>query len=81
MLVGGVAGTPDPVEGYKWLLLAEAGGYPDSRVVREKAKGQISPKDVDKAEKLAKAFKPTLERPIDDSIQRVVAPRTPAAKP
>ena len=81
MLMGGVAGTPDPVEGYKWLLLAEAGGYPDSRVVREKAKGQISPKDVDTAEKLAKAFKPTLERPIDDSIQRIVAPRTPAAKP
>jgi len=81
MLMGGVAGTPDPVEGYKWLLLAEAGGYPDSRVVREKAKGQISPKDVDKAEKLAKAFKPALERPIDDSIQRVVAPRTPAARP
>ena len=81
MLMGGVAGTPDPVEGYKWLLLAEAGGYPDSRVVREKAKGQISPRDVDKAEKLAKAFRPTLERPIDDSIQRVVAPRTPAARP
>jgi TPR repeat protein len=81
MVIGGVAGTPDPVEGYKWLLLAEAGGYPDSRAVREKAKGQISPKDVDKAEKLAKAFKPALERPIDDSIQRVVAPRPPAARP
>ena len=81
MLMGGVAGAPDPVEGYKWLLLAEAGGYPDSRAVREKAKAQISPKDVAQAEKLAKAFKPTLERPIDDSIQRVVAPRAPAARP
>ena len=81
MLMGGVAGAPDPVEGYKWLILAEAGGYPDSRVVREKAKAQLSPADVDKAEKLAKAFKPTLERPIDDSIQRIVPPRVPAAKP
>ena len=81
MLMGGVAGAPDSVEGYKWLILAEAGGYPDSRVVREKAKVQLSPADVGKAEKLAKAFQPTLERPIDDSIQRVVAPRAPAARP
>ncbi len=78
MLMGGVAGAPDAMEGYKWLLLAEAGGYPDARVVREKAKGQISPKDVAQAEKLAKAFKPTLERPIDDSIQRIMPPRPPA---
>jgi hypothetical protein len=81
MLMGGVAGAPDAVEGYKWLLLAEAGGYPDARVVREKAKGQISAKDADRAEKLAKAFKPTLERPIDDSVQRVVSPRPAAARP
>jgi TPR repeat protein len=81
MLMGGVAGAPDSVEGYKWLILAEAGGYPDSRVVREKAKVQLSPADVGRAEKLAKAFQPTLERPIDDSIQRVVAPRAPAARP
>ena len=39
-LIGGVAGTADPVEGYKWLLLAERGGYPDSRAVREKAAEQ-----------------------------------------
>ena len=42
MLIGGVAGTADPVEGYKWLLLAERGGHPDSRVVREKAAEQIA---------------------------------------
>ncbi len=78
MLLGGVAGTPDAVEGYEWLLLAEAGGYPDSRAVREKTKGQISPRDVAQAERLAKAFKPVLERPIDDVVQRLV---TPLARP
>lgn len=79
MLMGGVAGPADAVEGYKWLILAEAGGYPDSRAVRERAKAQLAPADVARAEKLAKAFKPVLERPIDDSVQRIVAPR--AAKP
>jgi TPR repeat protein len=81
MLMGGVAGPADTVEGYKWLLLAEAGGYPDSRAVREKAKAQIAAKDAEKADRLAKAFKPALERPIDDSIQRVAAPRQPASRP
>jgi hypothetical protein len=81
MQIGGVAGTPDPVDGYKWLILAEAGGYPDSHAVREKAKLQISPKDLDQAEKLAKAFKPTLERPIDDMVPRLVTPPASNTKP
>ena len=81
MQIGGVAGTPDPVEGYKWLILAEAGGYPDSHAVREKAKLQISPQDLDKAEKLARAFKPTLERPIDDMVPRLVTPPASNIKP
>jgi TPR repeat protein len=81
MLTGGVAGTPDPVEGYKWLILAEAGGYPDTHAVREKAKLQMSAKDLDKADKLAKAFKPTLERPIDDVVPQLVTPAAPTAKP
>ncbi len=80
MLMGGVAGTPEPIEGYKWLVLAEAGGYPDSRVVREKATAQITPADRDKAEKLARSFKPMLERPIDDSVPRLAASPA-AAKP
>lgn len=78
MLIGGVAGTTDPVEGYKWILLAERGGHPDSRVVREKATGTIAQKDRRQAESLAQRFVPTLERPIDDSTARLVAP-SPAA--
>jgi len=71
MVMGGVAGPADPVEGYKWLVLAERDGYPDSRSVREKAKEQIAPNDRDRAEALAKAFVPTLERPIDDSVPQL----------
>jgi uncharacterized protein len=81
MLTGGVTGAPDPVEGYKWLILADAGGHPDAHVVREKAKDQISPMDRDKAEALAKAFTPVLERPVDDSVPQLAGPRTAAPKP
>ncbi len=78
MLMGGVAGTKDPVEGYKWLLLAERGGNQDSRAVREKAAEQIAEPDRKRAEALAQAFKPVLERPIDGKP----APRpTPVASP
>jgi hypothetical protein len=49
--------------------------------VREKAKLQMSPKDLDKAEQLAKAFKPTLERPIDDVVPRLVTPPASTVKP
>ena len=74
----GVAGTSDPVEGYKWLVLAEKGGNPDSRVVREKAAEQIAEPDRKRAEALAQRFAPTLERPIDDGAGRANAPRTPS---
>jgi hypothetical protein len=74
MTMGGVAGPADPVEGYKWLLLAESGGHPDSRPVREKAQQQIAAKDRDRAEALAKAFRPTLERAVDDHVPQVHAP-------
>jgi uncharacterized protein len=80
MLMGGVGGPQDQVEGYKWLMLAEAGGFPDSRAVREKAKAQIAAADRDKAERLARSFKPTLERPVDDTVPRLVTPPV-AAKP
>ena len=72
MLIGGVAGAPDPVEGYKWLLLAEKAGNPDSRAVREKSAGQLAEKDRRQAEALAQRFAPTLERPIDDASARAV---------
>ena len=79
MLIGGVAGTADPVEGYKWLLLAEKGGHPDSRVVREKAAEQIAEADRKRAEALAQRFVPTSERPIDDgAAARANLPRTPS---
>ena len=39
-LIGGAAGTADPVEGYKWLLLAERSGYPDSQRGAREAGGQ-----------------------------------------
>lgn len=80
MTMGGVAGPADPVEGYKWLILADQGGHPDSRVVREKAREQIAAKDREKAEALAKAFVPTLERPISDTSPTLTPP-APAAKP
>jgi TPR repeat protein len=81
MLTGGVAGASDPIEGYKWLILAEAGGFPDSHVVREKAKDQIAPQDRETAEGLAKAFKPVLERPVDDSVPQLSAPAPATRKP
>ena len=74
MTMGGVAGPADAVEGYKWLLLAERGGYPDSRPVREKAQEQIATGDRSRAEALAKAFKPTLERPVDDQVPQLYSP-------
>jgi hypothetical protein len=67
MLMGGVTGTPDPIEGYKWLLLAERSGHPDSRAVREKSASQLSERDRRQAESLAQRFVPTLERPIEDA--------------
>jgi hypothetical protein len=75
MLLGGVAGAADPIEGYKWLLLAERAGNPDSRAVREKTAEQISQKDRRQAETLAQRFTPTLERPIDDNPARLVPPK------
>jgi TPR repeat protein len=74
MTIGGVAGPADPVEGYKWLVLAERGGHPDSKPVREKAKEQIATKDRERAEALAKAFKPMLERPVDDQVPQLYSP-------
>jgi TPR repeat protein len=72
MLMGGVNGAPDPVEGYKWLLLAEKAGHPDSRAVRDKSAAQLSERDRRQAETLAQRFVPTLERPIDDASARAV---------
>ena len=45
MLISGAAGQSDPVEGYKWLVLAERGGHPDSKPAREKAGEQIGERD------------------------------------
>lgn len=81
MTMGGVAGPADPVEGYKWLILADQGGHPDSRAVREKASEQISARDRQKAEALAKAFVPTLERPIADTAPTLAPAAAPSPAP
>jgi uncharacterized protein len=77
LIAGGAAGPADPVEGYKWLLLADQAGNADSHAVLDKIKEQIAQKDRSRAEALAQSFKPALERPIDDSVPRLA----PAAKP
>jgi TPR repeat protein len=74
LLLGGAVGTADPVEGYKWLLLAERGGRAESRMVQEKVSGQISSTDRNRAEALAAAFSPKLERSASDVPPRLVRP-------
>jgi TPR repeat protein len=74
LLLGGAVGTADPVEGYKWLLLAERGGRTESRMVQEKVSGRISPTDRSRAEALAAAFSPKLERSADDVPPRHARP-------
>ncbi len=75
MLVGGAAGTSDPVEGYKWLLLAERGGHPESRAIREKTTEQMPDRDRKRAEALAQRFVPTPETPIDPAPPRLNPPK------
>jgi TPR repeat protein len=76
-LIGGAAGSSDVVEGYKWLLLAERGGFPDSQAVREKATDKIGEADRIRAEALASAFAPRLERPIEETPPRLGPPIRP----
>jgi uncharacterized protein len=71
LLTAGVAGTADPIEGYKWLLLSEQNGYPDAAAVRQKMDAQIAGNDRRRAETLAQRFAPTYERPIEDSAPRL----------
>ena len=54
-----------PVEGYKWLLLADRAGMPDSKGVREKAAEKISAADRKRAEALATSFVARPERPLE----------------
>lgn len=75
LLVNGAAGAADPVEGYKWLLLAERGGHPESRTIREKAIEQLPDRDRKKAEALAQKFAPTPEMPIDPVPPRLNPPK------
>ena len=80
MLMSGLAGTTDAVEGYKWLLLAERAGHPDSRVVREKAAEQLAEGDRKRAEALAQRFQPILERPINEGPVSLAVPRAPTSR-
>jgi TPR repeat protein len=75
MLVNGAAGAADPVEGYKWLVLAERGGHPESRTIREKAVEQLPDRDRKRAETLAQKFAPTPELPVDPAPPRLNPPK------
>jgi TPR repeat protein len=77
LLATGGAGTPDGVEGYKWLLLAERGGHPDSKAAREKAGEKLGEAERKRAEALAAKFTPLPERPTDDSPPRLGPPGRP----
>ena len=75
MLLTGTAGTIDPVEAFKWLVLAERGGHPEARTVREKVGDKVSDRDRSRGEALAQAFKPTYELPRDETPPRLVPVR------
>ena len=75
MLLTGTAGTMDPVEAFKWLYLAERGGHPEARAVREKVGDKVPDRDRKRGEALAQAFKPISELPRDDSPPRLVPVR------
>ena len=77
LLTSGGAGTPDAVEGYKWLLLAERGGYPDSRSARERLADKLSETDRRRAEALAAKFTPLQERLPNDAPPRLGPPGRP----
>ena len=73
----GVAGTADPAEGYKWLLIAERAGHPESRSIREKAAEQVPERDRKRAEALAQKFAAVPERPADELPPRLGAQPRP----
>lgn len=75
MLLTGSAGVTDPAEAFKWLFLAERGGHPEARAVREKAGDKVSDRDRRRGEALAQAFKPTFELPRDEAPPRLVPVR------
>jgi len=75
MLLTGTAGATDPAEAFKWLFLAERGGHPEARAVREKVGDKVSDRDRKRGEALAQAFKPTYELPRDEGPPRLVPVR------
>jgi len=75
MLLTGTAGAADPAEAFKWLILAERGGHPEARAVREKVGDKVSDRDRKRGEALAQAFKPTYELPRDEGLPRLVPVR------
>lgn len=75
MLLTASAGTTDPAEAFKWLFLAERGGHPEARAVREKVGDKVSDRDRKRGEALAQAFKPTYELPREETPPRLVPVR------
>lgn len=70
LLMGKLTGTTDPVEGYKWLVLADRGDNAASHAARDKAAQQLSAADRQRGEDLAAAFTPTQERPAGETPDR-----------
>jgi TPR repeat protein len=77
LLTGGIAGFADPVDGYKWLVLAERSGHPDSGGVREKAAEKLAERDRKRAEGLADKFIVQPERPSGEAPPRLGPPIRP----
>jgi uncharacterized protein len=77
LLTSAGSGTPDSVEGYKWLLLAERGGFPDSKTARETLAEKLSEADRKRAEALAAKFAPHQERSSHDAPPRLGPPGRP----
>ena len=77
-----MAGTPDPVEGYKWLLLAERGGFPDSQRGAREGGGQDR-RSRSQARRGAGAtqFMPQPERPIEETPPQARAAARDPHKP
>ena len=74
---GAGGGPADPIEGYKWLVIAERGGHPESRAIREKTTEQMPDRDRQRADALAQKFSPTLETPVDPAPPRLNPPQKP----
>lgn len=73
-LTNPASGINNPIEGYKWLLLAERSGQPEAKEVLEKSAEKLGDRDRRQAEALAGRFVPQPERALDDTPPRLGPP-------